>query len=720
MTAHRVLVLVSRSGNRRRLAEWLDERADYEPVGLDSGPDTVTEFDVDCAVVDGPAFDRYRDELRALTEGNESIFFPVLLVSDSESAWTLDHSLVDDVVTSPIRTEALRIRLDNLLERRAQSVELAETARHLRGFRAAVEQAGHSIMITDPEGTVQYVNPAFEETSGYSAAEILGRNPRLLKSGEHDESFYADLWETITAGDVWEGEIVNRDANGDQYVLDKTIAPLTDGSGEIERFVAVSTDVSERKAHERELEQYREYLRQTRDIVTVLEPDGTIRYESPAVERVLGRAPNALEGEQVFEYVHPDDRERVTAAFSRAVDRPDETVSVEYRFRNADGSWRWLQSQSSNQLENPWIEGIVVSSHDVTERKERERERRETKKTLESIIEASPDAIVMLDEDGRIILWNRAATELFGWTADEVVNETPPFLPGDDPSALETFMARLESGDRITGQERVRTTKSGEEIDVSLAAASVDVDGEVVGYMAVIEDVSERKAYERRIEEQRDTLELLNQVVRHDIRNDMQAVLGMVELLDGRVDDEAERYLDAIEESGRHAADLTITARDLTRTMLEDEMELEPVPLVPVVRGEVNDAAGSFDGATIRVDGGFPDVSVEANDLLGSVFRNLLKNGVQHHHGEDPTVTVSADRAGDCVLVRVSDNGPGVPDDHKEEIFGKGETGLDSEGTGVGLYLVRTLVEGYGGSVRVTDNDPEGSVFVVELPVADG
>lgn len=104
-----------------------------------------------------------------------------------------------------------------------------------------------------------------------------------------------------------------------------------------------------------------------------------------------------------------------------------------------------------------------------------------------------------------------------------------------------------------------------------------------------------------------------------------------------------------------------------------------------------------------------------ANDMLESVFRNLLKNAIQHNDASVPEVIVSGRERDDDVVVRVADNGPGVPDTQKDDIFGKGEKGLESEGTGVGLYLVQTLVDDYGGSVWVDDNEPTGAIFVVTL-----
>jgi PAS domain S-box-containing protein len=126
--------------------------------------------------------------------------------------------------------------------------------RELEAFREAVERAGHSIYITDADAEIRYVNAAFEDVTGYSAEEAVGRTPRLLKSGEHDAPFYRELWGTIRDGDVWRSEIVNERKDGSRYVADQTIAPITDGSGEIVRFVAVNADVSDRKRHERQLE----------------------------------------------------------------------------------------------------------------------------------------------------------------------------------------------------------------------------------------------------------------------------------------------------------------------------------------------------------------------------------------------------------------------------------------------------------------------------------
>jgi PAS domain S-box-containing protein len=146
----------------------------------------------------------------------------------------------------------------------AHEEEVKETIREknetLRGFRKAIEHAGHGIFITDREGTIEYANPAVEPLTGYDRDEVIGENPRLWKSDAHDDAFYAEMWETILAGEVWDGEIVNERKDGSEVWVDMTIAPIADDEDEIERFVAVDTDVTERKARERRIQRQNDRL----------------------------------------------------------------------------------------------------------------------------------------------------------------------------------------------------------------------------------------------------------------------------------------------------------------------------------------------------------------------------------------------------------------------------------------------------------------------------
>ena len=137
----------------------------------------------------------------------------------------------------------------DITERRARKQDLNQ-------LRRAIEAAPHGIFLTDSAGQIEYVNPAFEAMTGYAESEVLGRTPRVLKSGEHDDAYYRDLWETITSGDIWRAQVVNKRKSGELYHAHQTIAPITEDDGTVSAFVSIQTDITgreERQQHFRVL-----------------------------------------------------------------------------------------------------------------------------------------------------------------------------------------------------------------------------------------------------------------------------------------------------------------------------------------------------------------------------------------------------------------------------------------------------------------------------------
>ncbi len=133
--------------------------------------------------------------------------------------------------------------------------ERKRAERQLSRLAAVVEQSSESVVITDVEGNIEYVNPAFEKTTGYTLEEVLGQNPRVLKSGHHDDQFYKELWETITSGLIWKGSFINRKKDGTLYYEDATIFPIKDKNGHIINFAAVKRDVTPERMLEEQVRQ---------------------------------------------------------------------------------------------------------------------------------------------------------------------------------------------------------------------------------------------------------------------------------------------------------------------------------------------------------------------------------------------------------------------------------------------------------------------------------
>ncbi len=175
----------------------------------------------------------------------------------------------------------------------------AEQALRVEG--AALTAAANAVVITDREGRIEWVNPAFEALTGYSAEEALGRNPRdLVKSGKHDQEFYAGLWKTILAGAVWRGEIVNRRKDGSLYTEEMTITPVPDESGGISHFVAIKSDVTERRRLE-------EQLRGAQKMDAIGRLAGGVAHDvNNALAVILGFAERALRRLDALDPLHHD------------------------------------------------------------------------------------------------------------------------------------------------------------------------------------------------------------------------------------------------------------------------------------------------------------------------------------------------------------------------------------------------------------------------------
>jgi len=206
-------------------------------------------------------------------------------------------------------------RLHDQLERRIRqrTAELGKTneafqaeitGRHrteeeLRVQTAALDAAANAVVITDPNGTIQSVNPAFTALTGYTAQEVVGQNPRLLKSGKQDEAVYRNLWQTISSGQVWRGELINRRKDGSLYTEEMTITPVRSADGTIARHIAIKQDVSERKRAEAGAAQLAAIVEYSSDAIISKDLEGAILTWNAAAERLFGYAAEEVIGQNI-------------------------------------------------------------------------------------------------------------------------------------------------------------------------------------------------------------------------------------------------------------------------------------------------------------------------------------------------------------------------------------------------------------------------------------
>ena len=257
-----------------------------------------------------------------------------------------------------------------LLARRGQRVSEAR-------FRTAIERSPLGIHVFAPDGRPLLSNDAWTELWGLRAGENpdanVFRDEHVRTSGlsPYVEEGVAGA-SVITPPLLHDPEAVGRE--GKKRWFEASVYPVKDDSGRVLEVVLLVEDITERREVQDELERSEERLRSlvqnAPDIITVLDADGTIRYQSPAVERILGYGAEEMIGQDIFDYVHPEDLGFVGTTFSGGLSSPGAVSNrLEYRLRHKDGSWRHLEGISTNLLDSPGVEGIVVNSRDLSERK---------------------------------------------------------------------------------------------------------------------------------------------------------------------------------------------------------------------------------------------------------------------------------------------------------------------------------------------------------------
>lgn len=266
-------------------------------------------------------------------------------LSDAEAVVKGGRRIAVDIKLSPIKTpnglQVIASVRDVTEQKKAQEV--------IRKLSKVVDQSPVIVVITDRQGTIEYVNPAFCDVTGYASGDVLGRNPRILQSGKTPISTYRNLWRTILGGSPWKGIFHNRRKNGEEYWESASIAPITGESGEITHFVAVKEDVTERMRMEeavRESEvKYRELVENASSIILKMDCDGIITFFNEYAQEFFGYDEEEILGHNIVGTIVPR-LETTGRDLGRLIENltrhPDEFRQVENENIRKDGSRVWI------------------------------------------------------------------------------------------------------------------------------------------------------------------------------------------------------------------------------------------------------------------------------------------------------------------------------------------------------------------------------------------
>ena len=606
---------------------------------------------------------------------------------------------------------------------------------------AAVEQAAQGIVITDVGGGIRYVNRAFSRMTGYSAAEATGQNPRFLRSGRHEQAYYARLWQTILSGEVWHGDLVNRRKDGTLYEEEMTIAPVRNAAGTTTDFIAFKADVTERNRARQELLFKTALLEAqseaTLDGILVIDPTGKVAFANRRfssmfnlIEDPLGASHKHFLSQIALRVADP------VALLKRSsflMGHREERSDDEMVLRSGNTITRYstpLCDPSGNYMGRIWY------CRDVTEQRVAESALELSEEKFRSLVSNIPDVAWTIDSHNRTVFMSHKIEELSGYTVEDCRRQGVDLLfhalhPDDRDQTQRAIAALFAEGTPFDLECRIRR-KSGEWIWIrDRAVATYERDGLRLAD-GLLSDITPRKLTEEELRRARDAAEDASRAksqflanMSHEIRTPMNGILGMAGLLlDTPLTAEQRQYATIVRTSGdallaviNDILDFSkIEARQLSleTTAFDLGSVLENAVTVLAFRAVEKsvELTCDFDPNTPRLLNGDPG-------RLRQVLLNLLGNAIKFTSSGEVALSVTPqaeDERKVTLRFAVRDTGIGFPQHRASALFEPFVQGDLSRtrrygGTGLGLAISRQLVQMMGGLIGAESEEGKGSTF---------
>jgi PAS domain S-box-containing protein len=676
--------------------------------------------------------------------------YPVVLltaVDDADLALAALQAGAQEIINQTHLTPfELQHTINQAIERLAWPQQLLASELRFRQFAEQIHQVVWFCEL-NPERIV-YVSPAFENIWGI-AAETLYQEPRFWMEAVHpdDRQPVREAFEAWAAGRAKTYDIeyrIRRPDQSERWIHDRGVA-VRDAQGLPVSVSGIADDITARKRGEAQLsaseERFRTLTEALPQLVWTCQPDGNCDYLSHRWLEYTGTTVAENLNFGWLDVVHPDDVSQTQTGWALAT-QAAATYEAEFRLRRADGQYRWhLTRAIPLRDEQGQVVKWVGTNTDIEELKRAEVERQR----LAAVVESSDDAIYTKTLAGVVTSWNDSATRLFGFSAEQMLDQSvavliPPELQNEETTLIEKILR----GERVRHFETVRLNRAGARLDLSLSLSPIlDEQGRVVSISTIARDITAQrlaanereqmlKRQERALELAEDANRLKDEfltTVSHELRTPLNHMYGWVKMLRTGVlnEEDQARALETIERNlkaqHRLIEDLLDVSRIITGKM---RLDVRPVPLSSIIQATLESVRPTAEAKGVRLqvilDPRSHTISGDP-DRLQQVVWNLLSNAIKFTP-KGGRVQLRLERVNSNVQIIISDTGAGIDPEFLPFVFERfrqqdGSRARLHGGLGLGLAIVRHLVELHGGSVSVTSPGiGQGATFCVELPLA--
>lgn len=622
--------------------------------------------------------------------------------------------------------------------------EILQTRDELQTALAAIENQQfaldqHAIVsITDAKGNLIYANDKFCQISHYSREELLGQNHRIVNSQLHSKAFFADMWQTISQGKVWHGDIRNRAKNGSHYWTSATIVPFLDADKVPYQFISIRTDITQERLLTDQIESSKRLLQNVMNTlgegVYTLDANGNCNFVNPEAEKILGWSLAELQGKNLHNIIHSqhisgNPISHQDCPISRAVTQGQVYRSDQEYFQHRSGRLFPISIVASPILEEGEIVGSVAAFQDITARLNAEAALRESENKQRMILDNAADAVFVADKNERWVYVNDLALAMLKFRRDELIgsdiyNLLPAYFR---EAARQAFMQNL-TAQRLMRQEIKLLKKDGSEVPVEMNVALLP-DGSIYGSCR---DITSRKEFEAALIKAKVGAEDASKAkseflatMSHEIRTPMNGIIGMTELaLDTDLNPQQREYLELVKVSSHSLLEIINDILDFSK-IESGKIVLEHIefPIRELIATMLKASAIRAEQKNIelvyQIDPELPEILIGDPGKLRQVLSNLLVNAIKFSHHGSITIDVNLVELHDKharLHFSVTDQGIGIAQDKLEHIFqpfsqADASTTRKYGGTGLGLSISSRLVNAMNGKLEVQSTKGQGSCF---------
>jgi PAS domain S-box-containing protein len=714
----RVLPLISDAGNRQLLVKWLEDHPSYEAVEL---AESIGGTDFDVSIIDKGGFTEHLDALREMKTAAAPVLLPYLLLLPESGAETIETDAgqladnvitetIDEIVALPIQQAELNWRLEALLRLRNQSLALRERERKLERQVDLFEKAQDIANVGAWEYDIGAEEGWWTEEARriHALPEDTTASPDLSFQYYHpeDRPIIENAFEAaVEAGEPYDLELRLIDAEDNQRWVQTRAEPQYE-DGELTRIRGTIQDITERKEHERDLQRIKQAVESADHAIFITDPDGNIEYVNSGFEEmtgfsqaeVVGKTPNMLNAGEMSAGYFEDFWETI---------RSGEVWTAEIVDRRKNGETYTAMQTVAPVIDSGEIHAFVAVQNDVTERRERE----EALERRTQAIDEAPVGITITDpdqEDNPMIYVNDAFVDMTGYPREEALGENCRFLQGEntDPDRVAEIREAIDAREPISIDLK-NYRKDGTEFWNHLEIAPVRNDaGDVVNYVGFQQDVTGRKERQRQ-------LGVLDRVLRHNLRNDMNVIRGRAETIRAETSNDVAASAEAIIDTSDQLVGLAEKERQITESLLEEPI-YDEIDTYDRLQEIVSRVGSDYPDATIAVN--CPEeVPVEVAPRFGQAIEELVRNAIIHDDSSSAEVTITVTQTDETVRIEVADSGPRIPEMERGLLAGEQEQTPLYHGSGLGLWLVKLITARSGGTITVAENSPTGNIVSVEL-----